>query len=667
MIWRDTTTEHFASFAASHESLDEIRQFVQSALLATPLGKKAVAGLLLAVEEAVTNTIRHGYLFGPGRIRLRLRTTRKAVTITLSDNGRAYEVDWDEHPDAQKLAETGRRGGLGLLLIRKVTDAVDFRRVGDENILVLTKSIGPATSSVGSARFSARIAWAGALVVLGLTLVGATGSYLKSKSETNAAFVARWQEFARAAAASATQHLLNERSDAEFDQLVVGLKSAQPELRYVIIVDDQGRVRADSENPTRVHQPYPPPTGTAIGTSGVWEIGVGDDRLLHIAENMSMDRRMVGTVVLGVPMSVLGTELADVRSRVILVALVVFVVGGVVVGFLSVLMGRPLRKLGDMLQIAKSQGASPMSSQAAPDEISEVVGAINEVTEAVARSERQIARRDLARREMEQAEQLQRALLPQQLPAIDGYEAQAAYRMAQHVGGDYYDVIPLDGNEGLWAIIVADVAGKGFPAALVMTAVRTAMRLLAPTRRSPVDILLALDDYLIRHHPDGPFVTVDCCVLDSRHHTLMLASAGHTPALHHSMRSGQSTRLNPKGRPVGVRFGNGTARTIELASVTVSLDPGDSIVLYTDGLTEARSRSGVALGIEGLESVVQTGIPSAQEGIDLVLGRLNEYTEGVAIEDDVTLLVLRRCSEVASPAPGKSVNKPKKDLVAATA
>lgn len=653
MIFTDYTSEHYSAFTASQESMDEIREYVQSALFATELGKKAVAGLIMAVEEATSNVIRHGYLYGPGRIRIRIRATRRLVTITLQDNGRAYEVNWDEKPDARQLAETGRRGGLGLMLIRKVTDSVDYKRVGEENVLTLTKQIGPADAYRGHRAFSARVATIGMASLVLVILLGASLLYVRNRGELKEAFVDRWREFAKTAAASAAQHLLNNRSDAEFDQIVVGLKAAQPEVGYLVIVDSEGHIRAHSESPDDLHAIYQPPGDATTSQPGVWQTAVAGVNIFHFSELMSIDRRAVGSVALGVPAAVLEAQLSSEMWRLAFGALGVLAIGGVLVGLVAFFMGRPLRRLGDLLREAKSQGATGnITPGAAPEEIAEVVTAINEVTDAVARSERQLARRDLARREMEQAEQLQRALLPIKLPEIAGFEAHAAYRMAQHVGGDYYDVIPVNGEEGLWVLIVADVAGKGFPAALVMTAVRTAMRILAPALRSPVDILLALDQYLAKHHPGGPFVTIVCGVLDTKANTISLASAGHTPALHRLAKSGAILRINPKGRPVGVQI-DPRQPGLTLAAQTVSLDEGDSIILYTDGLTEARNSEGEAFGTDRIEDTLRHSHTDAVSVLESILSRLNEFSDHGVGDDDVTVMVLRRRARTDSAAKSK--------------
>jgi serine/threonine-protein kinase RsbW len=348
MIFTDYTSEHYAAFAASHESLDEIREFVQSALSTTELGRKSIAGLLLAIEEAVSNIVRHGYLYGPGRLRLRIRATRRIVTITLHDKGRAYEVNWDEKPDAKQLAETGRRGGLGLMLIRKVTDAVDYKRLGDENILTLTKYVGPPDPQRGHRAFSARVAAIGMASLVLVTVIGTGLLYLRNRSEIKDAFVGRWQEFARAAAASATQHMLNDRSDAEFDQLVVGLKQAQPEVSYLVIVDATGQTRAHSEAPENVHRNYITPPGASLSQSGVWVVTDTAVSLYHFTELMSIDRRSVGSVALGVGTAVLDAQMSSEIWRLVFGALGVIAIGGILVGLVAFFMGRPLRRLGDI-------------------------------------------------------------------------------------------------------------------------------------------------------------------------------------------------------------------------------------------------------------------------------------------------------------------------------
>lgn len=639
-------SEHFAAFPADQASLDEIRQFVQSGLLETPLGRKSVAGLLIAVEEAVTNIIRHGYLFGPGRIQLRLRRTRRRITITVTDQGRPYTIDPGVEIDPHDLAESGRRGGLGMLLMRKVTDGIDCRRQGDTNTLTMVKDI-PSPRALLRPRpgMGRKIAWAGVAVVTAVCVLGGMIAYAVTSHDLTRGFTDRWTEFGRTVAASASQHLLNDRSDAEFDQLVTDVRGGHPDLLYVQIVDSQGRIRADSEHPDRVHTSFVPPPSVPNGQSGNWPTRIGTQPVFHFAQVISMDRRTVGNVVFGVAQSTLEKPLAEERRRIIIAAAVAGLLGVLLIIAVASSTSRPIRKLGEMLSRAQTQGVGLPAAGAAPDDMAQVLTAINEITAAVANSERQLARRDLAQRELKQAQQLQRALLPLRLPTIPGYDAGATYQMARHVGGDYYDVIPAGDNTHSWAVIVADVAGKGFPAALVMTAVRTAVRLIAPQCSSPTEILGRLDQYLREHHPDGPFVTAICGILDTETNRITLASAGHTPVLHRSMTGRTVRQIKPAGRPIGVGA-TGTSDAIRLESQPISLEPGDVLVLYTDGLSEARNSVGESMGIEGLgTTLLHLPEGAADQTVNRLMHAVGDFTKDVAPDDDITVLVLLRTPE----------------------
>ncbi|MEW5702377.1 MAG: SpoIIE family protein phosphatase [Candidatus Zixiibacteriota bacterium] len=651
-------TEHFAAFPAALDVLDDIREFVRAALWETPLDRQAASGLLLAVEEAVTNVIRHGYLFGPGRIHIRIRHTPHAVQIQMTDTGRPYEAGGRPETDLHALAETGRRGGLGVLLMHKASDRVDYRRDGDRNVLTLSKELhrskAPA-APFGRLRTRRRLIWIAGVALTGVICAAAYLSYRLAAGDLTVRFFSRWEEFARTAAASSVQPVLNERSDAELDQLAVGIAVPETSLVYFVIVDAQGQIRADAHAPQRVHEPYAFPDGVPPGPTGHWPVLVAGEKLYHFTADMTVGRRHVGAVVLGVPQAELGRPLGALRLRIVIGALVAFGIGGVVLGGIMIGVRRPLRRLRDLLGAAKSQGAQ-LSAASPADEIADVVAAVNEVTAAAARSERQSAERDWARREMEQAEQLQRTLLPVCLPDIPGYQADAAYRMARHVGGDYYDILPLNDDESLWMLLVADVAGKGFPAALMMMAVRTAIRLLAPGRKDPADILAALDRYLSRHHGGGPFVTAICCVLDTERHMLSIASAGHTPLLLRSHSGKSVCRINPRGRPVGLghTFAADDADGMRHCQ-SIELSIGDTVLMYTDGLSESYGRDGSALGLDRLVALVETTTGDARQTLDAILTDLGDSTQGAPVGDDITILVLRRSPETSEEphTPGR--------------
>jgi sigma-B regulation protein RsbU (phosphoserine phosphatase) len=218
--------------------------------------------------------------------------------------------------------------------------------------------------------------------------------------------------------------------------------------------------------------------------------------------------------------------------------------------------------------------------------------------------------------------------------------------MARQVGGDYYDIFSVDAD--CWLIIVADVAGKGFPAALLMTSFRTATRLLAPTHRSPAQLLLALHEFLITHHPSGPFVTACCASLDVRNHRVEIASAGHTPVLLRTSSSPKVARLNPRGRPIGVVSQAGEGLGDGLQALTVGMEEGDHLLFFTDGASEARSGMGDTYGLGRLEEVMLSHPTlKAPELVASIVSDVDRFSAGSTVTDDLTVLAMRRVASSA--------------------
>lgn len=674
MALTSSSSEHFASFEAKNDPLEDVRVFVQTALLETPLPKKAIAGLMLAVEEAVTNILRHGYLYGPGRVRIRVRRTRRWVSIIISDTGRPYTMNVDGAPDAQQLADTGRRGGLGMYLIKRVTDHLDLQRVGDENVLTMSKRLHAGMRRpIAHSSMRKRVAWTGALAVLVFVLLGAWIIERQATGRVTRAFFDQWSQFGRSAAAAASQHILNDRSDAEFDQLVVDLKAAHPGLDYLVILSElpledgtaDVRIRAHSESPELVHDVYTPPKGVPAGDEGEWLVDDASHPTRHFAQHVRVGGRVVGTVVWGVPEASLSGSVNSVLLRVGQWAGIALLGGWILVLVGAAWTTKPIQKLVDTLRNSGSAGGEPESLMAEPEEIREVVAAFQEATESVAQSERQMAERDMQQRELEASRHLQRALMPQALPEIEGYVFGAQCRMARQVGGDYYDVLRL--ADGRWLIIVADVAGKGLPAGLIMTAFRTATRLLTPLHSTPRSLLGALQQYLVENHQSGPFVTACCVALDPEQHQIEICSAGHTPAILRPAHGDDLRQINPRGRPIGLPIAADQSFADRLESEVITLLRGDRLLLFTDGLTDARSSDGDSFGIERIEACLRETINLDPKAfVSEIVQRVDHFSDGADPVDDLTLVTLDRVeclvrnSDSHPDRPAKDLKEPQK-------
>ncbi|WP_017570412.1 PP2C family protein-serine/threonine phosphatase [Nocardiopsis halotolerans] len=235
---------------------------------------------------------------------------------------------------------------------------------------------------------------------------------------------------------------------------------------------------------------------------------------------------------------------------------------------------------------------------------------------------------------------LQKALLPDTLPEVPGMEAAAYYHTASHhqLGGDFYDLFPID--DARWAFFLGDVSGKGPEAATLTSQVRYGLRTAALHSPEPADALTTLNTVLLeRHTTDGDtrYCTAVFGVLepDGDRARVRLASGGHPPAL--VLRSGGRADLlhTPGGMLVGV------LPDAHFATVETALAPGDTLVLYTDGLTEARTGPGpdTMYGEEALHSFAAEHAPSTpHDMVDALAELLRGFGDG--LDDDTALLAI---------------------------
>ncbi len=237
---------------------------------------------------------------------------------------------------------------------------------------------------------------------------------------------------------------------------------------------------------------------------------------------------------------------------------------------------------------------------------------------------------------LEAARKLQASFLPHRLPTIEGYELAAWWQPALGVAGDYYDVVPLP--DGRLALAVADVSGHGLGPSLIMASARAMLHVLSRTIASPARILTLVNETLTPDLKLGRFVTFFLGALDARHHTLSYANAGHGPAFYLQRRTGSIRQLEGTGCPLGIVLDEQRE-----APEPVLLEPGDLVILATDGTIEQRNAEGEMFGRARLERLVRDHqtLPAAQ-----LIARLKKeiagYFRGAHPDDDVTILILER-------------------------
>jgi sigma-B regulation protein RsbU (phosphoserine phosphatase) len=232
------------------------------------------------------------------------------------------------------------------------------------------------------------------------------------------------------------------------------------------------------------------------------------------------------------------------------------------------------------------------------------------------------------------AREIQRALLPSKLPEIPGFDVAAVNISSKQVGGDYYDVIALE--DGKYMIAVGDVAGKGTPASLLMANLQATIRALVPIGLSLGELTRRVNDLICDNTTSGRFITFFWMILDAKSRTLRYVNAGHNPPILFRG-NGDVERLHSGGIILGIIK---SADPYEEGNV--ALDPGDSIILFTDGVTEAMNAAGSELGEEPLLRLsANRSTLNAVEMVDTLVDAVKLHSTGAPQSDDVTLVVLR--------------------------
>jgi transposase len=241
---------------------------------------------------------------------------------------------------------------------------------------------------------------------------------------------------------------------------------------------------------------------------------------------------------------------------------------------------------------------------------------------------------------MQVAQDIQHTLLPKNFPDIEGFDIATIYRAAKDVGGDYYDFVWID--ENTLGIVVADVSGKGVPGSLVMTMIRTAIRLESRGNRSPINILTRVNEFVTEDVRKGMFITIFLVVLDTRNRKISFSSAGHNPMILYRKEEDKTFFLNPKGIPLGINLPEGVSFEDNLGSENVRLRKGDMLVIYTDGITEAMNPRRQQYGISRyLEFIKDNCDLSPDEFIEKFSDELQAFTSGAEQNDDITMVVIK--------------------------
>jgi serine phosphatase RsbU (regulator of sigma subunit) len=254
--------------------------------------------------------------------------------------------------------------------------------------------------------------------------------------------------------------------------------------------------------------------------------------------------------------------------------------------------------------------------------------------------------RERFERELSLAREIQQRFQPSSAPNVAGYEMQGISFPCYEIGGDYYDFI--ERPDGHMVIALGDVSGKGTSAALLMSSLHAAMHAQIPAHKTLGDTISAVNRYLAETIPMNRFITLFCAELDPATGTLSFLNAGHNPPLI-AHAGGSMEQLAAGGIPLGI-----LANSVYREGRT-QLQPGDALVIYSDGVSETQNATGEEYGAVRLYNTVSRYLDSTAAGIrDKIEADLTKFAQGTPAGDDITLVIVKRQAEGVAVAASRA-------------
>lgn len=650
-MFRRPVKEIDAEFLAEEKYLDSIRRVIKESCAAAGMARKDTAAVLLAIEEGATNIIRHAYLYERGVLRLRVVIYQKLMAFSLIDTGRSFQPQGSGKIDLERLVESGRKGGLGFYMIQKIMDSVEYISSAEYNELRMFKRIS-SPSKMGASPLLSRMTTLRAkfsfwTLFIVFVIVGTAFYFINDRTtrEVYQHLDGTVSALGNTISQQAAAYVLNSRSDVEFDELIVSYVQSNEMLSQIVLVDTSDVIVAHSDDIRNIRGVYEYPIGTNRDVQGSPQrFDVGGEPMNYLILPIRTGERPLGKVLITYSSGPILEMLVDARQKILLLTGALLLIGIVGIYLLSNYFVTPILKITERVRRFSQGDLETELPLEGADEFFEISRALNDMTTRLSRDRKNIIERERMAKEIEVASQIQKTLLPREIPAIPGLEVGIFYRAASVVGGDLYDIFPVGDDQ--YCLVVADVSGKGVPASLVMSMLRTVIRIYAERDRTARETLMKVNEYLVKNMPAGMFITVQLAIYRADQRQLQVVSAGHNPMLFYEATRGQVGRINPSGMPVGVDATLKRTFADSLEERVIELKPNDVFFLFTDGLSEATDRTRKQYGMDRLSDYFQQwqlkrGKESVAEFARSVVDEIDNFSGLTKQSDDITFIVCR--------------------------
>ncbi len=649
---------------ADENNLSEVRDFMADICARAGFSKRETSNTKLAVDEACTNIIKHAYRNKGGSIRIDVQAEPGRVEVNIFDRGEPFDWSKVEDPDLEEYVEIGKKGGLGIFLMNRLMDELDYSSSSAGNRLFMAKSIAAGSAArpfilplrpkwTETLRFKFGIRGTAGLLMLVLLLWGVL--MVRQTRSREAELIRAWHEkrgIAENLAAKSVEALVHDE-EYSFEQttlnsFVANLVDRFPEVRYAKVVKNDGVIISSSDLEEVLTTYTGSESRDALPRGGIWRDLTGSDgrAIQELQLNVRYDLTEVGReitlgrVIVGFDRRAVLADIADPRATTTLILVGVFIAGTLLITLLVSIFVKPIQALTDGVRAIGEGALNEDIRIDGPEEIGEIARAFNEITHKFREAQENVVEQERLQKEMQVAQEIQHSLLPRRVPTISGYDIGSLYRAAKEVGGDYYDFVHVD--EDTVGVVVADVSGKGVPGSLVMTMIRTALRMEARGNHSAAEVMARMNDFVTEDMKKGMFVTIFYVILDSKNRIISYSSAGHNPMILYRAESDETFFLNPRGFPVGISLPDDSLfrRSIDVEKIKLKKD--DMLVIYTDGVTEAMNEERDQYGEDRLLNLIKKhGRLTPTEFIEKLSEDVKQFTGGYPQNDDITVVAIK--------------------------
>jgi len=638
--------------------LGELRNFVTKSGKKHGFSDTVVNAFKLCIDEAATNIIKHAYRDWQGMIKMRVVVKKNSLTVLLIDQGKFFDPSRVQDPDLQRYVKIGKKGGLGIFIMRKLLDEIEYHKTEEGNELRLTKNRDAAKRKkvipypTLSFSLKTRYSMIAAGILTVFVVIGYFYFFFQRSGQILNNFVLNEKPICESLARDVfrADDIINREGGTEyqlnaayiFEKVEESIKN-RDEIYRVIVTDNNDIVEYSTDSFLEL-KPFIIPENHKKPHQEVASYENEQNETIHnFSSDVIFNEVKIGTVYLEVKKDYISSQINSARLGDLNLVILILAFGFLGIIVLIYIILNPFRKLANWVQDFGSGGGKDEIDFDTNDEVGEIAKAFTDITDSLRDSQKNLAEQERIQKEMQLAQDIQHTLLPTEVPELEGYEIASYYEAAKEVGGDYYDFIEVD--KDTLGIVVADVSGKGVPGSLIMTMIRTALRTEARSIKSASEVLARVNDFVVNDMKKGMFVTLFYVIIDSKKRRINYASAGHNPMVLYRQGKKNTYYLNPRGFPVGISLPDPSLFKKSIESDTIQLAEDDILIIYTDGITEAMNSKRELFSEERLQKAIgEFGHLQAQEFVDSLTDEIHSFTEGFEQNDDITLVTIKEKS-----------------------